>query len=129
MSATTVSPESFVDQCTVDIKVEPHDEHPQAMKFVIVHATHSDHGGVGSLTALKINRRQLRGDFIMVMDDESQELSDFATTLFDDMGHLKPEFMEHEHQKGSGVWGHELDSGVLLYILSVDVQQARTTQY
>nr|VWP00857.1 Adenylate cyclase (EC (ATP pyrophosphate-lyase) (Adenylyl cyclase) [Ganoderma boninense] len=119
----SLAPKSFAGQCAVDIKAEPHDEYPDALKVISVKAIHPSHGGVGSLTALKINRRLLRGDFLMVMDDESQELSDFATTLFDEMGHLKPEFIEHEHQKGSGVWGHELDSGVLLYVLSVNVPQ------
>ncbi|KAM5534767.1 hypothetical protein V8D89_011631 [Ganoderma adspersum] len=124
MSTTAVSPESFVDQCTTDIEIDPHEEYPQALKVVVVHATHADHGRVGTLTALKINRKQLRGEFLMVMDDESQELSDFATTLFDEIGHFRPEFIEHEYQKGSGVWGRELDDGLLLYVLSVNVQQS-----
>lgn len=54
----------------------------------------------------------------MVMD-ASQELSDSATTLFDEIGHLRPSFIEHKYQKGSGVWGRELDDGSLLYLPSL----------
>ncbi|KAI1798318.1 hypothetical protein LXA43DRAFT_1088432 [Ganoderma leucocontextum] len=123
MSTTAASSQSFVDKCTADVKIKPHYEYPRALQHVLIHATHPDHGRVGSLTALKINRMLIQGEFLMVMDSDSQELSEFATTLFDRLGHLKPEFIEHEYQKGSGVWGRELDDGFLLYVLSVNVHQ------
>ena len=33
------------------------------------------------------------------------------------------EFVENEYHKGSGVWGRELDEGMLLYALSVLVEK------
>ena len=129
MSTTASSAESFIDNCTAHFGVIPHEEFPRALKYVDIHATHPDHGRVGSLRALKISRKPIGGEFLMVMDSDSQELSEFATTLFDRMGHLKPEFTEHEYQKGAGVWGRELDEGLLLYVLSVNVPQVRTRYY
>ena len=73
------------------------------MKYVDVYAAHPDHGRAGSLRVLKINRKPIEGEFLMVMGSDSQELSEFATTLVDRMGHPKPGFIEHEHQKGNGV--------------------------
>ena len=85
---------------------------------MVVQATHTKHNHIDTLTALKIDRKQLWGEFPTVMD-ASQELSDSATTLFDEIGHLRPSFIEHEYQKGSGVWGRELDDGSLLYLPSL----------
>ncbi|TFK87190.1 hypothetical protein K466DRAFT_575948 [Polyporus arcularius HHB13444] len=110
-----------LDQCDVKIEAALHDEHPRALKHVYVDAIHPLLGRIGSLQAIQINRNRCNGEFLMIMDEESQELCDFALALFDENGRLRPELVDHESQKGTGVWGRELDSGMLLYVLSVRV--------
>lgn len=121
--ATNTTNTSVRGQYTVQVTTEPHDEHPRLLKHIYINAQHPMDGRVGSLVALEINRDKCRGDFISILDEESQELSEFATTLFDKFGMLKPELVEHEHLKGTGVWGRELDSGKIIYVVSVDVEE------
>ncbi|KAH9896748.1 hypothetical protein C8Q73DRAFT_686866 [Cubamyces lactineus] len=108
-------------QCTAETLTEPHGEYPRPLKHVSIEARHPTEGRVGLLTALHIDRDRCRGDFFGIMDGESQELSDFALTLFDRLGHLKSEFVEHDYLKGSGVWGRELDRGPILYVEDIQV--------
>lgn len=110
-----------LDQCDVKIEAALHDEHPRALKHVYVDAIHPFLGRIGSLKAIQINRNRCNGELMMIMDEESQELCDFALALFDENGRLRPELVDHESQKGTGVWGRELDTGMLLYVLSVRV--------
>ncbi|RPD65375.1 hypothetical protein L226DRAFT_480019 [Lentinus tigrinus ALCF2SS1-7] len=114
-----------LNQCHVKFEAEPHYEYPRVLKHVNVEAIHPVLGRVGSLQALQINRKRCRGEFIIVMDEESQELCDFALALFDENGCFRPELVEHEYHKGTGVWGRELDNGMLLYVLSVRVNNER----
>ncbi|KAI0365992.1 hypothetical protein BV20DRAFT_982236 [Pilatotrama ljubarskyi] len=127
MSATSALPFSL-EQCQVNLTTEAHDEYPRVLKNVYVDAMYPEEGRIGSLVALQIDREKCRGAFLEIMDEESQELSDFALTLFDKFGRLKPELVENEHLKGTGVWGRELDQGAILYVLSVDVQEKRLAQ-
>ncbi|KAI0330692.1 hypothetical protein GY45DRAFT_733716 [Cubamyces sp. BRFM 1775] len=112
-----------IAQCTAVVQTEPHGEHPRALKHVWIEARHPTEGRVGLLTALHIDRDRCRGDFFGIMDEESQELSDFALTLFDRLGHLKSELVENDHLKGSGVWGRELDRGPILYVEDIQVPE------
>lgn len=111
-----------LDQCSVKFKLKPHFEHPRALKHVSVKAVHPLHGQIGSLEALQINRKRCRGEFFSIMDAESQEMYEFATTIFNDSSALRTELLDHEYHKGSGVWGREMDKGMLLYVLSVRVK-------
>ncbi|KAI0360797.1 hypothetical protein OH77DRAFT_1586334 [Trametes cingulata] len=121
MAASSALPFSL-EQCQVKFTSEAHDEYPRVFKNVYVDALHPREGRVGSLVALQVDRERCRGSLLEIMDEESQELSDFALTLFDKFGRLKPELAENEYLKGTGVWGRELDQGPILYVLSVDVQ-------
>ncbi|KAI0701641.1 hypothetical protein C8Q76DRAFT_825149 [Earliella scabrosa] len=108
---------SPLDDCVILSEVEPHHEHPSVLKQIVLKAMHPQDGELGALVALQIDRRRCRGEFLVIMDEESQELCEFAN------GRLKSEFVENEYHKGSGVWGRELDEGMLLYVLSVLVEK------
>lgn len=56
------------------------------------------------------------------MDEESDELHRFSMKLFDKNGMVRPEIVDHEHHKGSGAWGRELNDGTLVYIDDVEVK-------
>lgn len=99
------------------------DEFPWLEK---VFATASDNAGgsasntkgqiVGSCEASLIRRGQMRKAFWQNLEEPSQETSDLAFSLFDRYGRLGFKFYEHDFEKGSGVWGKELDHGDILLL-------------
>ncbi|MCJ1359484.1 MAG: hypothetical protein MMC33_009486, partial [Icmadophila ericetorum] len=64
--------------------------------------------------AFLIDREPIRDDFYTHMEEPVQELSDLAYELFDRFGRVKAEFIEHPCKKGTGIWGEELNRGMLL---------------
>lgn len=79
---------------------------------------------VGSCTAKLIRRSMMRGWFWTEMEAPAQETSDLAFDLFDRYGRLNPEFYKHDVNKGTGVWGKELDHGDLLILERVEIDTA-----
>lgn len=82
---------------------------------------------IGSCHAKLIRRGKMRESFWSEMEQPTQETSDLAFDLFDRYGRLNPEFYEHDVNKGTGVWGNELDRGDLLLFenLTVDAVHRR----
>ena len=68
----------------------------------------------------------MRSSTSLTQTIDSQETAEFSQ-LFDDNGRLQDDLITHDIRKGSGVWGHELDKGGLVYIeaLNVDAQHRR----
>lgn len=109
--------------CTTKLTSKKHYEYPLALKEIVVKVSHPDHDGqVATLDALLINRFKLMGDFLSVMDEESDELQKFAFGVFDMEGKIKSKLVEHEHHKGSGCWGRELNDGMLIYVSTIHVE-------
>ncbi|ORY79299.1 hypothetical protein BCR35DRAFT_352734 [Leucosporidium creatinivorum] len=75
---------------------------------------------VGSLTLWVVNVDDIRDEFYGVMDEPSQECMEFAFTLFTESGDLRERFS----REGTGVWGSEVDEGVLTYLESINVDEA-----
>lgn len=82
---------------------------------------------IGSCTAQLIRRETIRAAFWTEMDQPTQETQNLAFDLFDRYGRLNPELYEHDVNKGTGVWGKELDHGdiLLIDILQVDAAHRR----
>lgn len=82
---------------------------------------------VGGCNAKLIRRGMIRESFWLEMEEPTQETSDLAFDLFDRYGRLNPEVYEHDVNKGTGVWGKELDRGDLLLFeyVSVDIAHRR----
>lgn len=108
--------------CKATIRIEPNDEHPRALKHLFMSVKYPKLGEMATLTALLINRRAyVNGPtFHQIMDEEHQELADFATTLFDKRGSIKEQLVDHEHHKGTGVWGREINNGLVVYIFACE---------
>ncbi|KAL5379867.1 hypothetical protein DPSP01_008149 [Paraphaeosphaeria sporulosa] len=64
----------------------------------------------------KLIRRNRMHSFYSDLEQPTQETSMPAFELFDRYGRLKLNHKEHTVQKGSGIWGDELDNGDLLLI-------------
>lgn len=58
------------------------------------------------------------------MEEPTRETHDLAFDLFDRYGRLNTEFYEHDINKGTGVWGKELDRGDLLLFEEIRVDAA-----
>ncbi|EPE26563.1 hypothetical protein GLAREA_02476 [Glarea lozoyensis ATCC 20868] len=61
-------------------------------------------------------RNRIRDSFWRDMEEPCQELSSIGFELFDRYGRLKKESKDHPIQKGTGVWGPELDIGSFFVI-------------
>ncbi|KAF8990808.1 hypothetical protein BDZ89DRAFT_1054754, partial [Hymenopellis radicata] len=84
--------------------------------------THPTLGEVATLSGYRIYRRMLWGKFLVLMDEESQELHEFSITLFDKNGLLRPHF-KTGYRSGTGCWGDELNEDVLAYIEEITVKE------
>lgn len=62
----------------------------------------------------------LADDWYEVMDSYDDEMLEFATTLFTRRAKLQSKWIVSE-DRGTGVWGHELDHGSILYINNIFV--------
>nr|GAT49092.1 ankyrin repeat family protein [Mycena chlorophos] len=116
---------SIIDpgQLLLKIESEPHYEYPRAMQNISLTANHPEHGKVASLSAWRIVRARLGDRFYEILDEDSDELHQFSTALFDKYGNVLPHIVEPGHRSGSGVWGRELNRGMLLYVMMVYVQE------
>ncbi|KAL1847993.1 hypothetical protein Daus18300_013753 [Diaporthe australafricana] len=79
---------------------------------------------IGGCNAKLIRRNMMRESFWLEMESPTQETSDLAFDLFDRYGRLNSEFYKHEINRGSGVWGNELDHGDLLLFEEITVDTA-----
>lgn len=53
----------------------------------------------------------------------SSELERFALRVFDSEGKVLDQVLHDEHQKGTGSWGPELNSGKLVYMYSSSIDE------
>lgn len=74
-------------------------------------------GTIGSASSLYIDRDSIRSGFFLEMDEISQELSNLAGEVFDHGGFLN----ESLYFKGNQAWNDELDSGPLLVIGTLEI--------
>jgi len=63
------------------------------------------------------------GDFLEIMDEESQELYEFSVGLFDKYSNVRPWLVDGGAKSGSGCWGTELSVGDMLYLDDVLVKE------
>jgi hypothetical protein len=115
---------SIINDCKATFTASADDESPRVLKHIEATVKHPQHGDIASLTAVQINRNRCRGMFLEVMDEHSDELLQFGTKLFDKKGKIRPWLVQSEYHKGTGCWGFELNEGMVVYILSMDVKPA-----
>lgn len=82
---------------------------------------------IGECNAQLIRRGNMRESFWANLEQPTEETSCLAFDLFDRYGRLDPELYEHDINKGTGVWGNELDHGDLLLfdVVKVDATHRR----
>jgi hypothetical protein len=104
------------------IKVKNHFEHPRVIKTISVRAEHPQLGDIVSLNAWRISRANCAGSFLSIMDEEN-EMHQFSVTLFDKYGKIRPHLVDPGYRSGTGCWGREINSGELVYILDMKVNE------
>ncbi|KAM5534768.1 hypothetical protein V8D89_011632, partial [Ganoderma adspersum] len=122
---------SPLDQYALKVFAAPHYEYPDELKHVFVKVLHATDGEVGRLESLQIKRCCRPGEVCIfeILDNEGPEIAQFARTLFEvgeggfGHGHFRTDLITHEYLRGTGVWGRELDSGILLYVETVRVYE------
>ncbi|RDB26046.1 hypothetical protein Hypma_006134 [Hypsizygus marmoreus] len=112
-----------LDACTATISVTPDDENPKSLHNIELEVTHPELGHIGRLSGIKILRQFCGTRFLEVLDEHSQELQTFGSDIFDKNGRIRPWLVEEGRRKGTGCWGRELDTGILIYILNMSVDE------
>lgn len=81
--------------------------------------------GVVVATALAryISREGIRSEFWEKMEEPSEETCDVAFHVFDRYGTVRAKYKDHPVQRGTGVWGNELDHGPLFLIERLHVTE------
>lgn len=94
------------------------------MQYLNVKLTHPTLGELASARCLQIQYRirfKDSGDFLEIMDEDSQEMHEFSVGLFDKYSNVRPWLVDGGSRSGSGCWGTELSIGDMLYIEEVKV--------
>ncbi|KAH9878825.1 hypothetical protein J1614_002259 [Plenodomus biglobosus] len=81
---------------------------------------------IGSCDAYLIDRSQCFDFYDDLGNGPKKNMagaSDMAFTLFDRYGRLQEQFIYQQFQKGNGVWGRELDSGLILVINTIFIDR------
>lgn len=90
------------------------------MKNFIAECT-SDGVVVATALARYIYREGMRSEFWERMEEPSEETCGVAFHVFDRYGTVQTKYKDHPVQRGTGVWGNELDHGPLFLIEKVHV--------
>ncbi|KAJ5263953.1 hypothetical protein N7478_011558 [Penicillium angulare] len=90
------------------------------MKNFVVECSYD---GVPVATALAryIHRESIRSEFWEEMELPEEETCNVAFHVFDRYGTVKTKYKDHPVQRGTGVWGSELDHGPLFLIEKIHV--------
>jgi hypothetical protein len=110
-------------KCKFKFKSKPHYEHPRALTHISLTVTGENREKVATVSALNINRYALYDRFHQIMDEDEAELAEFSTTLFDKFGRVQSHLIDDDYHKGSGVWGRELNDGMMVFIFHVTVEE------
>ncbi|KDR66028.1 hypothetical protein GALMADRAFT_259860 [Galerina marginata CBS 339.88] len=119
------APNLNLSECTTTFTTEKHYEYPERLNHLYGTLTHPTLGELGTVTALQITRRMYfkdAGDFLEIMDEDSQELHEFSTGLFDKNSNIRPWLVDGGSRSGSGCWGSELSVGDMLYVQDLSVK-------
>lgn len=112
-------------ECDFKFKVEAHFAHPEELKHVSLKMLDKTGLEVATLRAMIFNRRLLKTRFHQTLDEDDDETAEFSQKLFDKFGCIQRLLIDDEYHKGTGVWGTELDQGMIIYIFGVYVKDAQ----
>lgn len=83
---------------------------------------------IGYCDAKLIRRLQVHHKLWTAMEEPTRQTSELAFELFDRYGRLRKEFREHPVNKGTGVWGSELDGEDILLFENIRIEPGHRRQ-
>ncbi|KAK2754516.1 hypothetical protein FQN54_006917 [Arachnomyces sp. PD_36] len=104
------------------LHISKEEEFGDWIRNIHVHCT-LDGDSVGVGFGRYIRRGRIRARFWQYMEETSKEMSDLAFEIFDRHGFLKENLKGHCIQRGTGVWGSELDTGPLFLIEHMEITE------
>lgn len=119
-------------ECTVKFDLEAHHDYPNRLHYLNAVAQHPKLGELAKMRCLIVDRRYVfktHGDFLQIMDDESHEMMEFSTTLFDAHSNVRPWLVDLGYRSGSGCWGTELSTGGMVYIEDLTVKESASLSF
>lgn len=122
-----------VDDCRATFSLEKHYEAPTRLFYITGKVTHPTHGKVATLSGLALSCRvawRNAGDFMSLMEAETDEMMRFSSYLFDMNMNLLSWLYDGGRRSGTGCWGAELNRGDIVFIqeMTVDLQVSLFTQ-
>ena len=78
---------------------------------------------IAKMVAQRIDREPIRANFYTQMEEPTHDTCELAFDLFDRWGCVKDDFLRHPIKKGTGVWGKELNEGVILLFETITVDR------
>ena len=113
-------------ECTPKFRTKKHHENTETLQYLSGTLTHPVLGEIATAYCLKVIARmrfKSTGEFLEIMDDESQELHEFSVGLFDKYSNIRPWLVDGGAKGGSGYYGNELNVGDILYVQDVRVKE------
>ena len=114
-----------LSECTTKFTTKKHYEYPERMQYLNATLWHPSLGELATARCLQIHGRihfKNAGDFLEIMDEDSQEMHEFSVGLFDKYSNVRRWLVNGGSKSGSGCWGMELSIGDMLYIEEVKVK-------
>lgn len=115
-----------LSECTPKFTIEKHYDCPERMQYLNATLTHPVLGELAIARCLQIHGRMWfknAGDFLEIMDEDSQEMQEFSVGLFDKYSNVRPWLVDGGAKSGSGCWGTELSIGDMLYVEEVRIKK------
>ncbi|EIM82026.1 uncharacterized protein STEHIDRAFT_171625 [Stereum hirsutum FP-91666 SS1] len=116
------------DGLSVELKTKYKKHYEQPHTFILEHTvllSSKPTKYIASAASLIIDKDSLarQGNWHGAMDIHSQETETFSYALFDSSAKLRLEWIDSEAKKGTGIWGHELDEGAIIFIETIEVHK------
>jgi hypothetical protein len=119
-------------ECTVKFDLEAHHEYPNRLHYLNAVAQHPKLGELATMRCFLVDCRYVfktHRDFLKIMEEESHEMMEFSTTLFDAHSNVRPWLVDVGYRRGSGCWGAELSTGGMVYIENLTVKESASLSF
>ncbi|KAJ7581864.1 hypothetical protein C8J56DRAFT_1168494 [Mycena floridula] len=125
-----MSPETttLLDESTLKFSNKKDHEWPRQLSRCILTVKHPLDGQIGTLHAIVVHRAIISTDFLEVMDEDSQETLEFSIKVFDKHCRVRRHLVEPGARAGTGCWGEEMNSGNVIYLKDMTVNDKFTGQ-
>lgn len=133
MPPSLPSTQAIASECTFTLSgIRPHRVLKASVQVVTCVLTHPSYGEIARVLVWHFDRTLIRGRYLITdLDGEAREDRDMYvlyTFVFNKFGKVWPWIgdVADEWNRGSGVWGRELDEGMLILVGDIEIGELCT---